>query len=250
MASTSSRDAAHAGVPPTERAPRKRPIVLLGPLVPVVVVALAWAFGGLDRFDSPESIAEAARSLGDSPIAILYVLLGFGVGTLLFLPVTALIAGTAIAFDPARSVLYSMVGVLFGATTTYWCGRLLGARALDYLSGPRLERIKHELCTRAFRASIIARLLPVGNFTVINLLAGSLRIPFRAYFFGNAIGAAPGVVVFSLFTEQLGQAIRKPTATNIAVLVVSVLLLCALGFWLRRVVMRRERGEASGGAAS
>jgi phospholipase D1/2 len=249
--SSSHREASSA---PTEhrkaRSGTRRLLILLPPLLPLLVAGVVWWSGGLEQIDSPESVAETARSLGDSPAGFLYVMLGFGVGSLLFVPVTALIAGTALAFGPLRGVAFSLLGVLLGASTTYWCGRLLGGRALDYFSGPRLARIKHELCTRAFRASIVARLLPVGNFTVINLLAGSLRVPFRAYFFGNLVGALPGVLVIGLFTDQLGAAIRSPNATNMTALAIGALLLVGLMFWLRRSMRKREQRAASGGAVS
>jgi uncharacterized membrane protein YdjX (TVP38/TMEM64 family) len=234
----------------TSASSSKRFLILAAPLLPIIVAGIVWWSGALEGLDSPERIAEAARSLRESPAAFPYVMLAYAVGTLLFLPVTALILGTALAFDPLRGFTFALLGVLLGASTTYWCGRLLGGRALDYLSGPRLERIKHELNTRAFRASIVARLLPVGNFTVINLIAGALRVPFRAYFLGNVVGALPGVIALALFADQLGAAIRSPNAKNMTVLAVGVLLLIALGLWLRRLARRREQREASGGLAS
>lgn len=248
MIDSGPKDEAFAAgpAPSPSRPGTRRPLLLIAPLLPVALALIVWLTGGLERVDSPEKIAETARALRDSPLGFGYVMLGFGLGTLLFIPVTALIAGTALAFDPVRGFVFSFVGVLFGASTTYWCGRLLGARTLDYFQGPRLVRIKHELCTRAFRASIVARLLPVGNFTVINLLTGSLRVPFIAYFFGNVVGALPGVIVLALFTDQLSAALRSPSATNITAVGVGLVVLVGLGIWLKRLMRRRER-EARGG---
>lgn len=250
MIDSGPKDEAFAAdlAPYPSRRGSRRVLLLIAPLLPVVLALIVWLTGGLERVDSPEKIAETARALRDSPAGFGYVMLGFGLGTLLFIPVTVMIAGTALAYDPVRGFAFAFIGVLFGASTTYWCGRLLGARTLDYFQGARLARVKHELCTRAFRASIIARLMPVGNFTVINLLAGGLRVPFRAYFLGNMVGALPGVIVLALFTDQLGAALRSPSATNITAVVVGLVVLAGLGFWLRRIMRRRER-EARGGLA-
>ena len=138
--------------------------------------------------------------------------------------------GAAIAGLLLTSMHMTLLGVLLGATTTYWAGRVLGSRALAYLSGPRLAKFQEELCLHAFRASIAARLLPVGNFTVINVIAGSMRIPFRAFFLGNVIGALPSVLVMTFFVNQLAAALRSPNPKSIALLACAVVVSLALLF--------------------
>lgn len=213
----------------------------LAPLLPLTGVVLVFLFVDLRQFDSPERVAEAVRGLRESPLALPYVMLAFGCGTLVFFPVTALIAGTGLAFDATHGIVYALLGVLVGATTTYWSGRALGSHALDYLGGRRLARIREELCTRALRASIIARLLPVGNFTLINMLAGSLRVPFRAFFLGNLLGALPGIVAVVLLATKLSAALRAPSVKGLAPLVIAIVLLSALGLWLLQIWRRRGR---------
>lgn len=222
---------------------KSHPVVLLAPVVPLVGIGLAWWLGALEGYDSADELALLGKSLRTNPLALPFVLLGFGIGTLMFVPVSALIAGTALAFAPMPSFFYSLLGVLLGATTTYWGGRLLGSRALAYLSGPRLAKFQEELCLHAFRASIAARLLPVGNFTVINVIAGSMRIPFRAFFLGNVVGALPGVLVMTFFVNQLTAALRSPSPKSVALLVGAVVASVALFWWLRRS-WRRRREDA------
>ena len=221
--------------------------MLLAPLVPLTAVGLVWWFADLSALESPERVAETARSLRDHPLGVLYVVLGFTVGTLLFLPVTAIIAGTALAYEPLRAVAFAMLGALCGASVTYWVGRLSGGAALKLVSGPRLTRIGDELRTHAFRASIIARLLPVGNFTVINVLAGSLRIPFRSFFFGNVIGILPGVLIIVLFADQISAALQNPSGNNLTIAAGVAVGCVALMFLLKH--LNRRRTQRSGDAA-
>src|SRR5690349_21403431 len=85
----------------SSRRGRKRPFVtIIAPLVPLAAIAAVWHFADLGKLDSPERVAEAAQELRESPAGILYVLLAFVLGTLLFLPVTALQVGTLLAFGP------------------------------------------------------------------------------------------------------------------------------------------------------
>jgi uncharacterized membrane protein YdjX (TVP38/TMEM64 family) len=176
-------------------------------------------------------VADVLRSLRGSPLGIVYVLLGYALGTLIFMPITALIAGTLLALGPLHGFFYAFIGVQLAATTTYYCGRLLGARALDHLRGPRVRKLRALLREHAVRASAAARALPVGNFTLINWLIGGLKVPFRQFILGNALGALPGLIVLSVFADRLGSALKDPQPEQIALLLgvgVAALLLIYL----------------------
>lgn len=223
--------------------PNQRVLTLLLPVIPLLAVGAIWYFADLGRLDTPEKVASAAHSLREDPLALLYVLVAFGLGTLLFFPITALVLGTTLAFDPVQGFAYAYAGALVGSAVTYWTGRWAGSAALDYLGGPRMARFRQELHTHAFRASVIARVLPVGNFSVINMLSGSLRIPFSSFALGNLVGLAPGVLIFTLFAEQIAAALHSPSRKNFALLIVAALLFVGLGLLFKRWVRRRVGGD-------
>ncbi|HTU62233.1 MAG TPA: VTT domain-containing protein [Polyangiales bacterium] len=216
---TSFADPSDAPAGSPERKTTAGKLALFAPLVPLVVLAAVYLAGGLDRFDSADEIAEALRALRDDPFALAYVLLGYGLGTMLFMPITALIAGTLLAFEPVRGFFYAFFGVQLAATTTYYCGRLLGGRALDHLSGPRIRKLQKLLQEHAVRASAAARALPVGNFTLLNWLIGGLRVPFRWFILGNALGTLPGLLVLAIFANRLASALKDPKPEQIALLI-------------------------------
>jgi phospholipase D1/2 len=205
--------------PAAERGNGASKLALFAPLIPLVLLLVVWLAGGLSRFDTPDEVAAALRSLRDDPFALAYVLLGYGVGTLFFMPITALIAGTLLAFEPLTAFCYAFLGVQLAATTTYFCGRSLGGRALDLLHGPRIRKLRTLLRDHAVRASAAARALPVGNFTFINWLIGGLKVPFRWFILGNVLGSLPGLIVMTVFAERLSSALRDPQPAQIALLV-------------------------------
>lgn len=192
---------------------------MFAPLLPFVALLAVWLSGGLSRFDTPEEVAEALQSLRGHPLGFAYVLLGYAVGTLLFMPITALIAGTLLAFGPLVGFFYAFIGVQLAATTTYYCGRILGGRALDHLRGPRVRKLRELLREHAVRASAAARALPLGNFTLLNWLIGGLKVPFRWFIVGNALGSLPGLLVLSLFADRLASVLDDPQPEQIALLV-------------------------------
>ena len=117
----------------TQHASGASKLAMLAPLLPLIALVVVWLCGGLSRFDTPDEIAEAFGSLRDNPYGFVYTLLAFGLGTLFFMPITALVAGTLLAFGSLRGFFYAFVGVQLAAATTYYCGRVLGGRALDQL---------------------------------------------------------------------------------------------------------------------
>ena len=207
-----------------------------------LAVAGIWWLADLDAWRSPEQVAQRVRALGEHRFAGWYVLGIFAAGSLLFVPITALVLGTILAFGPGLGSVYGYLGVVLASALTYWSGRLLGARALLRLQGPRLVRFGELLRAGAFRASVLARLLPLGNFTAINMFVGSLRAPFLAFLAGSSVGALPGLLVFALFSERMLAAMKSPDLSHVAQALALVALIGGGVLWLRRARRRRKQG--------
>ena len=58
-------------------------------------------------------------------------------------------------------------------------------------------------------AVIAARMLPVGNFALINITAGALGVRFRDYLIGNVIGLLPGVLAPVRLPEDVGGVVYR-----------------------------------------
>jgi uncharacterized membrane protein YdjX (TVP38/TMEM64 family) len=132
---------------------------------------------------------------------------------------------------------------------SYALGRAFSPLPLRYLRGPRLMKLRAQLRRRGFRAVAAARLIPVGNFTAINLLAGALRVPFRNYLLANVFGLLPGVVVLTLLADRLKHGLREPTALNIGLLLSAAALTALCVYGLRRSFRRANPAPALSEAA-
>jgi phospholipase D1/2 len=204
--------------------------------LPALAIALAWHFLGLSQDRSPQEIARALEQLAARRWGWAWVPLGFAAGSALFVPVNALIAGTALTFDPLRGCAFVMGGGLMGASMSYGVGWLFGSRLVDVLRRPRVDPVIERVRRSRFRTSRLLHLLPVGSFTAVNLLAGSLRVPYVGFLLGTALGLMPGMVLFVLLAQQLG------SSKGVVVAVVGVLALVVAGFMLRRLV--KESAQA------
>jgi uncharacterized membrane protein YdjX (TVP38/TMEM64 family) len=227
-------------VPPDARPPTRRSLYGVVAVVgAILLLTSAWRFTPLVELASAERVAEFVRALRGDPFAAFYVWLIYVVAAGAFFPITALIAGTALAFDPLRALAFSLLGALSSAAISYALGRALGQAPLRRFGSARLRKLHAPIRKHGFRTIVTARILPLGNFTAINLLAGALRVPFRAYLLGNVVGLLPGIVGLSVLTNRLVSALARPSAFNVAILL-ACLAGVAWGLWrIKRGLDRR-----------
>lgn len=104
-------------------------------VLPLVAIAAVWYFAHLTSLASAQEVAGKVRTIGERPLGFVYVPAGFTVGCLLFVPVTALIGGVAIAFAPVRGFVYAMSGGLLGGSLRMPLGAFLLGTGLGLLPG-------------------------------------------------------------------------------------------------------------------
>jgi phosphatidylserine/phosphatidylglycerophosphate/cardiolipin synthase-like enzyme/uncharacterized membrane protein YdjX (TVP38/TMEM64 family) len=220
-------------------------------LVAVAGVAATWRFTPLHAYLDLARVVALGQRLRGSAAAPLLVLGAYVGGALLFFPITLMLASTALVFGPRLGFVYGLGGALAGALVTYGAGRLLGRSRARWLEGPRLARVRRHLQRRGLAAVVTARVLPVGNFTVINMVAGAVPIRLRDYVLGNILGLLPGLVGLTIFADRLRATLTSPRPGKLLLLVAVVAVLCALLGGLRRALARhaRRHGPASAPAA-
>jgi uncharacterized membrane protein YdjX (TVP38/TMEM64 family) len=228
-------------VPEGLRPPVRRSLVGWG-LVVAAVIALvaAWRLTPLRALLSVERVAALGRTLSQHPAAPLAVLAAYLGGTLVFFPITPLLGATALVFPAPAAFGYCMGGALSASVTTYGIGRLVGRFRPRWLERPRIRRVSRQLRRRGMLAVIAARMLPVGNFALINMTAGALGVRFRDYLIGNAIGLLPGVLALTLFADRIGATVRQPHARNLIVLALVGGAIAGALWWLKRRIARRR----------
>jgi phospholipase D1/2 len=106
------------------------------------------------------------------------------------------------------------------------------------MRGKRMRRLRTQLSGRGFRAVAAARLLPLGHFTVVNLLAGGMRVPVGKFLLANVVGLLPGILALSFFADRLWQLVRAPNPLDLVLVVVSAALLAYVLLWLKRALER------------
>jgi uncharacterized membrane protein YdjX (TVP38/TMEM64 family) len=213
-------------------------------VVPVAAIAASWHCGHLSRFSSAQEAARALHGLGERPMGWAAVTAGVALGAVLFVPINALIAAVTLSFDPLRGFALAMGGSLLGAAAGYGIGYLFGASLVELLPGRRLRQVIEVMQRHAFRTSLLLRLAPLGHFTLLNLLAGSLEVPFWRFMLGTLLGLLPGVGLFTVLGATLPEVLQHPTALSVGLIGTGLLCLLVLGLLVGRWVKRLDREHA------
>lgn len=184
---------------------RRRSAVLRGALLVALFLSVGalWRFGPLGHLVDARRLAALGAELSQRPDAPLLVMGAYLVGALLLFPMTLLLIATALVFDPARALALGLGGALAAATMTYGIGRALSRTGARWLDGPLVARWRDRLARRGMLAVVGLRLIPIGSFSISNIAAGALPIPFRAFLLGNLLGLLPGLLALTLFADRL-----------------------------------------------
>lgn len=218
-------------VPEAEQEPTRRHLYMIGSiLAAIVALAAAWHWSPLRELVDVPMLVSAANEFGRHPAASLLVLGVFVAAGLISFPLSVLIIVCVLVFGPWQGFLYALAGALLSATCSYALGHLLGHRVVRRVAGRKLRELDKRLARRGLLTIIIVRIVPVAPFSVINLVAGTSRIRFRDFMLGSTIGLLPGLIVISVFTDQLTATIRKSDLPTFAILAVVLAILVA-GAW-------------------
>lgn len=217
------------------RRPRSRRLFWIAAIfLGMVALSGAWRWTPLSESINLQTIAGVADSLSGNPAAPFIMMAVYLFGSLVLVPVTIIILGTAFIFGPLVGLSYSLLGCILAAALTYGIGRILGRDTVRRLGGSRLNRLSRRLSRHGVITTTVVRLLPIAPFTVVNMAAGASHIHFRDFMFGTLLGMSPGIIAITVFEHRLEVAIREPGTESFAILAVLVILIILAAALLRR----------------
>ncbi len=215
-------------------------------LVSLSALAAAWRWTALGDWVDLTSVAAWMQSLRASGTAPLWIIGAYLLGGIACFPVTILILAVAYAFDPWLAVVCSLFGCIASAILVYGVGRRLGRNAVARFAGPRLNRVNRVIAQHGVLAVVAARMLPVAPYSLVNLAAGAVHVPFREFVFGTFLGMSPGVLGITLMESRVEELINHPGLATVAGVGAILLLMAAVVFGVRRWFAGRRYSDRAG----
>jgi uncharacterized membrane protein YdjX (TVP38/TMEM64 family) len=91
---------------------------------------------------------------------------------------------------------------------------------------------------------LLARIVPVAPFAVVNLVAGAIQIRLRDFLLGTVIGMSPGIFALVMLQDQIEQVLRDPATRSVALLAGLAIFYGLLGGFFYRWYSRRRARPA------
>ncbi len=145
----------------------------------------------------------------------------------------AFVGGYAIGLE--GGFLLSLAAQTTGCATDFFGARFLVRGWTQRRLGHRLRGLDEKFSASPFMTSLILRLLPVGNNTVLNLLAGVSSIRPLPFIGASTIGYVPQTIIFVM----LGSGVEVSHDKQITVAGILFLLSAILG----AILLKRNRSN-------
>lgn len=215
--------------------------LLLIYLLALLGVALLWRDPMGRLMLSPPMLVGWGREVLQMAWGPAYVLGTYVLALVLGIPVLVLTPVCAFLFGTWIGVGYAWSGLLLGGALVYGLGRFAGAQMLDRWLGGRLFLLAQHLHNRGLWTVMVLRAVPALPFIVVSLGAGALRMPWRDYVLGTALGVLPSTVLLCVFTRQLLRFAHQPGwSTGLLLAGWGVLVAGAYGVLRRQLRRRRD----------
>ena len=212
---------------------------LIAIAVVVAALAAAWRWTPLADIVTVENIlrwTKAVRGTWWAPIAMVAV---YTPASLILLPRPLLTLVSVLSFGVLFGLLWATLGVLTAALATYGLGRLMKRETARRIAGDNFDKIAKMLRDHGIVAVFGANMLPTPPFAVQNIIAGAARIPQWQFLLGTFLALLPGMVAWTIFGDQLANAMDESGKVNFWLIGGAVLLLVVFTFVARRWLSKR-----------
>jgi uncharacterized membrane protein YdjX (TVP38/TMEM64 family) len=207
---------------PRRRAGRWRPLLLIGAIMTVMLLARSLGVG--DRLASLREWIESLGSWGPLAFLGLYV-----VAVVAALPGAVITVAAGALFGALTGTLLVSVGSTVGAALAFLIARYFAREAVVSWLGKSDRFRKLDRLTEQHGAVMVAltRLVPIFPFNLINYGFGLTRVPFWTYVLWSWLCMLPATILYVVGADAATTAVaegRVPWPLVLAALAVLVIL--------------------------
>ena len=211
----------------------------------LIVVSAYWLIA--NHYDLPPDVI--AKQLGDWFVSSLFgrvlFILFFALQPLVFFPTTLMAILGGCLYGPIEGFFITLIGANGAGLTSYMVGRFFGQGMLttEEQNDSLMHRYANYMRSNSFEAILIMHLIFLP-YDLVNYFAGFLRVDWKPFVLGTALGSLPGILTFVLFGASIegdiGDIMSGTPEINLTTLAISgVTLMISLG--LSQVLKQRQK---------
>jgi uncharacterized membrane protein YdjX (TVP38/TMEM64 family) len=206
----------------------------------VAALAAAWRWTPLAELATAENILAWTRAVRGTWWAPLVVIAAYSPGAFLLFPRPVLTLVSVMTFGVRLGLVYATLRVMLAALVTYCAGRLMKRDTLRRIAGDRIDAAAQPVKRHGVLAMFAANMMPTPPFVVQNMIAGAIRIPLWEYLLGTFLALVPGIFAWTVFGEQITNALDDASKVNYWLIGGALVLFAAFIYLTRRWL--RSRG--------
>ena len=210
-------------------------------LIVVVVAALSalWRWTPLGEMATAENIVAWTRTVRDTWWSPFALLTAYVVGAFLLFPRPVLTLVSVMTFGVRLGIVYATVSILITALVTYYTGRLMKRDTLKRIAGDDIDKAAKPVKRHGVIAVFAANMLPTPPFAVQNMMAGAMRVKVWEFMTGTAIALIPGILAWTVFGDQIMNALDAESKVNFWLIGAALLFFAAFIFLARRFLKQQ-----------
>jgi len=212
---------------------------LVAAAIVLAALAAAWRWTPLAEIVTVENVLRWTRAVRDTWWAPIAMVLAYIPGSLILFPRPVLTLVSVMSFGVLFGLVWATLGVLLAALATYGLGRLMKRDTVRRIAGDDFEKAGKLLRSHGVVAVFGANMLPTPPFAVQNIIAGAARIPLWQFMLGTFLALLPGMVAWTVFGDQLANAMEDSGKVNFWLIGGAVVLLAGFTFAARRWLAKR-----------
>ncbi len=212
------------------------------PTVPIAVLAIALTSLSSAVIWRPElhTIREMLIVLPRLSSMLWAIAGAIAIAGLVSVPLELMAIAAGVMLGAPRGAAAALLGALAGAALGYVVGRQIGATRLPRWMSRRSYRSARQLGARGVIGVLVLRLASVATSGSIHLVCGAGRVPFSTFMTGTLLAFVPAIAALAALGSLLRQTLLNPTTSNVAVTIVTAILLTAAAAILRTLLLIRQ----------
>lgn len=199
------------------------------------VLGFVWHYLLNDAQGSEEALRNLLiEPLADPVRARIIMPFIFGLGAIFFIPINLLIIITASIFTTDWAFIEILIGTILNVCVGYTLGLFVGRFIFERFFGKRTQKILDRIGKGQFLTILFIRIFPIAPSALINLAAGSGKIPFFRFLGATILGMTPGTIMLVFFQKSIMDVFRAPGLSSVFTLMILAIITFVIFRWSRR----------------